>query len=119
MEENQSLDSMHTEQPLPNSTAVLVLGILSIVTCWCVGIVGLILGIIALVLASKASKIYIASPSNFTSSSYGNMKAGKVCAIIGVCLSGIYAAYSIVYIIMFGAAFSALPWAEMMNQASY
>ena len=42
-----------TNQKLPNATAVLVLGILSIVTCCCYGVVGLILGIIALVLAKK------------------------------------------------------------------
>ena len=38
---------------LPNATAVLVLGILSIVTCWLYGIPGIIMGIIAIVLAQK------------------------------------------------------------------
>ena len=37
------------QQQLPNATAVLVLGIISIVGCFCYGIIGLILGIIALV----------------------------------------------------------------------
>ena len=30
---------------LPNATAVLVLGVLSLVFCWCYGIIGLVLGI--------------------------------------------------------------------------
>jgi hypothetical protein len=43
---------------LPNSTAVLVLGIVSIVMCLCYGIVGLICSIVSLVLYSK-DKTYI------------------------------------------------------------
>lgn len=38
---------------LPNSTLVLVLGILSLIFCWCYGFVGLILGIIAVVLSGS------------------------------------------------------------------
>ena len=37
---------------LPNATAALVLGALSLVFCWCYGIIGLVLGILAVVLAS-------------------------------------------------------------------
>ena len=36
---------------LPNATAALVLGALSLVFCWCYGIIGLVLGILAVVLA--------------------------------------------------------------------
>lgn len=35
---------------LPNATAALVLGALSLVFCWCYGIIGLVLGILAVVL---------------------------------------------------------------------
>ena len=41
------------QRPLPNATAVLVLGIIAIVGCFCDGIPGLVCGIIALVLAGK------------------------------------------------------------------
>ena len=41
-------------QNLPNATTSLVLGILSIVTCLCYGVIGLPLGIIAVVLGNKA-----------------------------------------------------------------
>ena len=78
------------QPPLPNATAVLVLGIMSIPTCFCFGIVGLVLSIIALVLASKDTMLYNANPTQYTLASYNNLKAGKVCSIIGLCFSSIY-----------------------------
>ena len=65
------------KQQLPNSTLILVFGIVSIVTCCCYGIIGLIFGIIALVLASKATKLYVANPDLY--SDYNNVKIGKNC----------------------------------------
>lgn len=67
---------------LPNSTGILILGILSIITCCCYGIVGLVLGIVALVMAKKAANLYKEAPENYTG--YSNVKAGKVLAIIGI-----------------------------------
>ncbi len=102
--ENQSTGSTGVQQPLPNSTGVLVLGILSIVffICYvCVGLIGLTLGIVALVMAKKANQLYLASPDNYTKSSYDNMKAGKICAIIGICLSSIWVIVGIIYFIVF------------------
>jgi len=114
----ETLDSQQNFYPgmqvtLPNSTAVLVLGILSIVTCWCWGIVGLTLGIIALVLASKGNKEFGANPSGYSIGSFKNLQAGKVCAIVGTSLSGIYVVISIIYLSIVGAAFGTLfsyPW---------
>lgn len=74
----------HREQ-LPNSTLILVFGILSIVGCCCYGIVGLIFGIIAVVMARKATDIYNADPGRYIG--YQNVKAGKIMGIIGICLS--------------------------------
>lgn len=76
--------------PLPNSTAVLVLGILSIVSCLCYGFFGLIFSIISLVLAYKDNALYLANPQKYTLISYNNMKAGRVCAIIGLSLSSLF-----------------------------
>lgn len=59
-----------SQRTLPNSVGVLVLGICSIVFCWCYGIVGLICGIIAMVLASKAKRLYEATPNDFTVASF-------------------------------------------------
>ncbi len=74
-------------QALPEATAILVLGILSLVGSFCYGIPGLILGIIAVAMASKPERLYRADPTRYDSSSYNNMRAGKICGIIGLCLS--------------------------------
>ena len=116
MEEQQI--APQPKQALPNGTTVLVLGIISIVSCWCTGIIGVALGIIALVLAKKAKLLYTQSPELYTESSYGNMKAGKVCAIIGICLSSFTLLYYLFYFIFIGAMMSSLPWEEIMNQAN-
>ena len=80
---------------LPNATAVLILGIVSIVGCCCYGIVGLICGIIALVLAKSATTLYNSDPGRYTEGSFKNMNAGKVCAWIGLILSAIYLLFMI------------------------
>ena len=76
------------KQKLPNSTAVLVLGILSILTCCCWGFIGLILGIVALVLAKKDMALYAENPEQY--SGYSNINTGRILAIIGIVLSSIY-----------------------------
>ena len=116
MENQQINQSINYKQDLPNATGVLVMGILSIVFCFCYGLIGLVLGIIAIVLANKANRLYLENPTAYTESSYKNMKAGKVCAIIGLCLSSLYLVIFIIYISIIGTFLTALPWAEMMNQ---
>jgi hypothetical protein len=89
------------EKPtLPNSTLILIFGILSILTCCCWGIVGLIFGIAALVLAKKAKEIYLAEPDVY--SGYNNVKTGRILAIIGIVLSGIYLLFNIVFVAIYG-----------------
>ncbi len=80
------------QQKLPNSTAILIFGIVSIVSCCCYGI-GIVFGIVALVMASNATKVYTASPELY--SGYQNVKTGKILAIIGIVLSAIYLIYVI------------------------
>ena len=76
------------KQKLPNASAVLILGILSILTCCCWGIIGLVLGIVALVLAKKDTALYMENPELYQG--YSNINTGKVLAIIGIVLSAIY-----------------------------
>lgn len=95
---------------LPNATAVLVLGIISIATCWCYGLPGAACGIIALVMAGKAKKLYAENSALYTETSYKNMKAGYVCALIGTILSALYLIFVIVYVLILGAAVSSMPW---------
>lgn len=85
---------------LPNSTAALVLGILSVVTCCCYGVIGLPLGIVALVLGNKAMKTYNEQPENYKGE--GNAKAGKVLGIIGIVLNLIFIGYVIWVISLLG-----------------
>ncbi|MFC4211545.1 CCC motif membrane protein [Pedobacter lithocola] len=96
-------------QNLPNSTIVLVLGILSIAFCCCYGILGLIPAIIALVLSKKDKALYNANPSIYSLSSYKNLNAGRICAIIGLILNILSLAYYAVIIIMFGTGMMSDP----------
>lgn len=111
----QNFNPQFGQVPLPNSGAVLTLGIISIALCWCYGVVALTCGIIALVLANKSLVLYKANPNNYTLTSYNNLKAGRVCSIIGLCLSALMVLYVIVVFAFIGAAFSAMPW-EMMGR---
>ena len=108
--ENNTLDNNfgngQNAVALPNSTAVLVLGILSLVMCFCYGIIGLILGIIGLSMAGKDLQRYKMNPGAYTTSSYNNLKAGRVCAIIGTILSGLYFIVIIIYLIAVGSLIS-------------
>lgn len=110
---NQQFGGNNGQVPLPNSTAVLVLGIISIALCWCYGIVALTCGIIAIVLGNKAVALYKANPSAYTLSSYNNTKGGRICAIIGVCLGSLYLILVIIYLVIIGTAFSMIPWQNL------
>ncbi|XZF12845.1 CCC motif membrane protein [Chitinophagaceae bacterium MMS25-I14] len=101
-EKIQPLQDLGNPQPLPNATAVLILGILSIATCCCYGIPGVICGVIALVLASKDMKLYNTSPAAYMRGSYNNLNGGRICAIIGLIISVLYLLLVIYMISMMG-----------------
>lgn len=75
------------QRPLPNATGVLVCGIIAIPF---LGLIGIILAIISLSMASSAERVYAQNPQIYTRSSYNNMKAGRVCAIIALILSLVF-----------------------------
>lgn len=77
-----------------DATASLIMGIISIVMCSS-SLIALGLGIAAIVLANKATRQGAAG---------GNASAGRICGIIGICLSAICTIY---YIIMFFAGIAA------------
>lgn len=86
METNNNLDEVtyyENQINLPNSTGVLVCGILAIPFA---GLIGLILAIVSLSMASTATNLYNQNPGKYTESSIKNVRAGKICAIIGICL---------------------------------
>ncbi|MBL7137323.1 MAG: hypothetical protein ISS17_00935 [Bacteroidales bacterium] len=99
--DQDNMFSQPAQQHLPNSTAVLVLGILSIVfSIWYVSILGVILSIVALVLSSKDMSLYASNSSKYTLSSFNNLKAGRICAIIGLTVAIIF--FVIIMLIIFG-----------------
>ncbi len=71
------------QQPLPNATAILVLGILSIVLCQPLGIAALIMG-------NQSISLYNQNPGLYTEGSLGTVKAGRICGIIGLCLIALW-----------------------------
>jgi len=100
--------------PLPNATAVLVLGILSIVLCWCHGIIGLVIAVIALILASRDLALYQANPGKYTPGSYSNVKTGRTVAIIGLVLAAVFLFILIISFLFLGLNFAMFPW-EMIE----
>lgn len=85
--------------PVPDATAVLVLGIISLLGAFCYGIIGLILGIIGLALANRAERRYREAPERYQASSYSNLKAGRICSLIGLILSIIMILVFVIYFI--------------------
>ncbi len=82
------------QENLPNAGLVLTLGILSIPFCCCFPI-GLPLGIIAWIMGHNGVAKYKEDPEAYTRSSFSNMNAGKICAIVGVVLTVLYLVYVI------------------------
>lgn len=83
METTQS--NAGNQQDVPNAMAALILGICSLVFCG----LGPILGTIAIVLSGKGKKEYEANPTMYKESSFKNLKAGRVCGIIGLVVGGL------------------------------
>jgi hypothetical protein len=102
--EQENLSTSQGQENLPNGTTTLVLGILSLVFCFIYGIPGLILGIIGLVLGNKDRALYNSNPSMYLRGSYNNSNAGRVCSIIGICLSVLYIIFFAIVIIFIGTS---------------
>lgn len=88
------------KQKLPNSTVALVLGICSILTCCCYGIIGLPLGIIALILANKAIKLNNLNPNEYEG--VKNANTAKILGIVGIILNIGFIGYIIWFISVIG-----------------
>lgn len=88
------------QKQLPNAVAVLVLGILSLVTS-CM-FVGLILGIIGLALSGSAMKLYRSEPQAWAG--YGMLNAGRIMSIIGIIFGALYVVWYIIAVMILGAA---------------
>ncbi|MGB8706130.1 MAG: CCC motif membrane protein [Gillisia sp.] len=102
-------------QQLPNSTLILVLGILSLIGCCCYGIIGMILGIVAVILANQATKTYYANPEIYIG--YQNVKAGKIMGIIGIVLGTVALIAFIVAWFALGGMQGILEMQQRMNES--
>jgi hypothetical protein len=102
------------QQNLPNSVAVLVTGICSIFPgCFCMGVVGVVCGIVALVLARKDMRLYNSNPGAYTLSSFNNLNAGRVCAIIGLSISSLILLFYVITVVLIGmTAVTFFPWSS-------
>lgn len=89
-----NFDNTLTNQKLPNATVVLVLGIISIISCCCYGFISIILSVVALILAKKDMQLYKTNPQAYTN--YSNLNTGRILAIIGLVLGILYLIYVIV-----------------------
>jgi hypothetical protein len=92
---------------LPNSGATLALGIFSIFSCFCFAIPGLVLGIVALVISNQSVELYKRNPSLY--SGYNEIQAGRITAIIGICLSGLHFLFYLMILGISGWSFTDLP----------
>lgn len=107
--------------PVPNSQGILILGIFSLVTTFCCAgflFVGLVLGIIAVVMSSKAIDSYQRNPNAYTPGSYKNINSGRICGIIGIAINGAMILAGIILLIIMGAGltefFTNFPWEKYM-----
>jgi hypothetical protein len=94
------------KQSLPNATAVLVLGICSLVfSC---AMVGVVLGIIGLALSGAGRKLHRTNPNQYEG--YGRLNAGYIMSIIGTILGGLYLIYIIIWMLILGHAVAYWPY---------
>jgi hypothetical protein len=101
------------QKNLPNSRTVLVLGILSIVfSSWYFSIVGVVLSIIALVVANRDFSLYYSNKTQYTLSSFNNLKAGRVCAIIGLAVGILF---FIFFVLILVGIFATWPFWGMID----
>jgi uncharacterized membrane protein len=100
------------KQKLPNATAVLILGIVSLITCCCWG-AGIVLAIVALVLAKKDMAMYRQEPELY--GNYSTLNTGRILAIIGIVL-GVIALIAIIYIKVNFTQEQILEWQHKMSQ---
>lgn len=99
--ENNPNLSTHGQQELPNSTAVLILGICSIVLgC---GFIGLALGIVGVIMSKKGRQLNKENPLLY--SDYSKLKAGYIMSIIGIIISVLALIYFIFVVLILGAGF--------------
>lgn len=88
------------KKTLPNATAALILGVTSIISCCCSGIIGLPLGITAFILGNKAIKLDAKNPEKYEG--VKNARLGKILGIVGIVFNIIFIIYVIWFLSLVG-----------------
>ena len=103
---NSNWNTHDIGKDLPNASTSMALGIIGLIVSIILGCspVGFVLSIIAFVKGKKAMKEYDNNPGMYTSSSYGQAKAGKITGLIGLILGLAVIALVIVFISIVGIA---------------
>ncbi len=98
--QNQQQQPMPAGQQQSSGAAVasLVLGIISIPTCFCYGLPAVICGPLAIFFSGKAVENIATGVA--PASSAGLAKAGKICGIIGTILGVVYIIYVVIMLIV-------------------
>jgi hypothetical protein len=101
------------QENLPNAKTVLVLGILSIIfSSWYFALIGAVLSIFALVMANRDLAAYHSDTAKYTLSSLNNLKAGRVCAMIGLSVAILF---FIMLILILAGIFTTWPFWGMID----
>jgi len=87
---------------LSGTGIVLTLGILSLVLA---GIIGMVLGIIAVSKGNGIILLVESNPGKYNESNLGQAKAGKICGIIGIVLSSLIIFYYILLIAAYASVY--------------
>jgi hypothetical protein len=93
---------------LPNSNAILVVGVLSILSCFFMGLIGIILGFIGVKLYKRPHELYKLAPELYTKESYKNLRAGYTMSIVGLAVSSLFVLFILLYVFVFGSLFALL-----------
>lgn len=91
---------------LPNAHAVLVLGSLSILSCFLIGFPGVVLGFIGIRFYKKPHELYQLAPELYRKESYKDLRAGYFMSIIGLTISSLFLLFLLFFVIVFGAPFA-------------
>ena len=88
---------------LPNSNAVLIIGILSILSCFLIGFPGVILGFIGMKLYKRPHGLYKIAPELYRKESCKDLRVGYIMSVIGFAMSLLFVLFLLFYVFVFGS----------------
>ena len=105
------------KQKLPNANTILILSVLSVITCCLYGVVGIVLAVVAIQKAKKEEQLYWENPEQYAS--LGTVNAARVIAVIGLILSTIYLIFTLYIWIVVGEEGMAAFQQNLIEKARY